>query len=88
MAATLCGKLLLRQGWLPVTHCVRHGSKAVTRHRKPMHFLKQKPLGCHRVRSSQTFSLKAPCPPGQTTPGGKWLGGASEEGGAVHFPGM
>ncbi|KAG5855108.1 hypothetical protein ANANG_G00045450 [Anguilla anguilla] len=44
MAATLCGKLLLRQGWLPVTHCVRHGSKAVTRHRKPMHFLKQKLL--------------------------------------------
>ncbi|KAJ8264657.1 hypothetical protein GJAV_G00152200 [Gymnothorax javanicus] len=42
MAATLCGKLLLRQGWLPVTHCVRHGSKAVTRHKKPMHFLKQK----------------------------------------------
>ncbi|KAJ8372351.1 hypothetical protein AAFF_G00290400 [Aldrovandia affinis] len=44
MAATLCGKLLLRQGWLPVTHCVRHGSKAVTRHRRPMHFLKQKLL--------------------------------------------
>ncbi|KAJ8365088.1 hypothetical protein SKAU_G00139190 [Synaphobranchus kaupii] len=44
MAATLCGKLLLRQGWLPVTHCVRHGSKAVTRHKKPMHFLKQKLL--------------------------------------------
>ncbi|KAJ8284574.1 hypothetical protein COCON_G00034240 [Conger conger] len=44
MAATLCGTLLLRQGWLPVTHCVRHGSKAVTRHRKPMHFLKQKLL--------------------------------------------
>ncbi|KAG9346245.1 hypothetical protein JZ751_008070 [Albula glossodonta] len=42
MAATLCGKFLLRQGWLPLAHCVRHGSKAVTRHRKPMHFLKQK----------------------------------------------
>ncbi|MBN3305457.1 RM10 protein, partial [Amia calva] len=29
-------------GWLPCTQTVRHGSKAVTRHRKPMHFLKQK----------------------------------------------
>lgn len=27
---------------LPLTQSVRHGSKAVTRHRKPMHFLKQK----------------------------------------------
>lgn len=29
-------------GWLPLTQSVRHGSKAVTRHRKPVHFLKQK----------------------------------------------
>ncbi|XP_077595821.1 large ribosomal subunit protein uL10m [Stigmatopora nigra] len=42
MAATLCGKLLPKKGWLPLTQNIRHGSKAVTRHRKPMHFLKQK----------------------------------------------
>ncbi|XP_057681157.1 large ribosomal subunit protein uL10m [Corythoichthys intestinalis] len=42
MAATLCGKLLPKKGWLPLTQSIRHGSKAVTRHRKPMHFLKQK----------------------------------------------
>ncbi|XP_070846845.1 large ribosomal subunit protein uL10m [Chaetodon trifascialis] len=42
MAATLCVKLLPKQGWLPLTQSVRHGSKAVTRHRRPMHFLKQK----------------------------------------------
>ncbi|KAI4903657.1 hypothetical protein NFI96_033592, partial [Prochilodus magdalenae] len=29
-------------GWLPLVQNIRHGSKAVTRHRKPMHFLKQK----------------------------------------------
>ncbi|XP_051959146.1 39S ribosomal protein L10, mitochondrial-like [Xyrauchen texanus] len=44
MAATLCGKLLPRAGWLPLTQSVRHGSKAVTRHRRPVHFLKQKLL--------------------------------------------
>ncbi|KAF7654458.1 hypothetical protein LDENG_00069550 [Lucifuga dentata] len=42
MATTLCLKLLPKQGWLPLTQSVRHGSKAVTRHRKPMHILKQK----------------------------------------------
>ncbi|XP_049420205.1 39S ribosomal protein L10, mitochondrial [Epinephelus fuscoguttatus] len=42
MAATLCVKLLPKQGWLPLTQSVRHGSKAVTRHMRPMHFLKQK----------------------------------------------
>ncbi|XP_070782694.1 large ribosomal subunit protein uL10m [Enoplosus armatus] len=42
MAATLCVKLLPKQGWLPLTQSVRHGSKAVTRHKKPMHILKQK----------------------------------------------
>lgn len=31
-------------GWLPLIQSVRHGSKAVTRHRKPLHFLKQKLL--------------------------------------------
>ncbi|KAG7506646.1 39S ribosomal protein L10, mitochondrial [Solea senegalensis] len=29
-------------GWLPLAQHVRHGSKAVTRHRKPMHILRQK----------------------------------------------
>ncbi|MBN3281666.1 RM10 protein, partial [Polyodon spathula] len=29
-------------GWLPCAQSVRHGSKSVTRHRKPVHFLKQK----------------------------------------------
>uniref|UniRef100_A0A8C6WQX6 Large ribosomal subunit protein uL10m n=1 Tax=Neogobius melanostomus TaxID=47308 RepID=A0A8C6WQX6_9GOBI len=42
MAATLCSKIIPKQGWLPLRQSVRHGSKAVTRHRKPMHFLKQK----------------------------------------------
>ncbi|XP_060884471.1 large ribosomal subunit protein uL10m isoform X1 [Labrus mixtus] len=42
MAATLCVKLLPKQGWLPLTQSVRHGSKAVTRHKRPMHFIKQK----------------------------------------------
>uniref|UniRef100_H3BB95 Large ribosomal subunit protein uL10m n=1 Tax=Latimeria chalumnae TaxID=7897 RepID=H3BB95_LATCH len=28
--------------WLPLQQIVRHGSKAVTRHRRPMHFLRQK----------------------------------------------
>lgn len=32
----------LLAGCLPLVQSVRHGSKAVTRHRKPMHFLKQK----------------------------------------------
>ncbi|XP_040033316.1 large ribosomal subunit protein uL10m [Gasterosteus aculeatus] len=42
MAATLFVKFLPKQGWLPLTQSVRHGSKAVTRHRRPMHILKQK----------------------------------------------
>ncbi|XP_077358460.1 large ribosomal subunit protein uL10m [Festucalex cinctus] len=42
MAATLCGKLLPKKGWVPLTQSIRHGSKAVTRHKKPMHFLKKK----------------------------------------------
>ncbi|XP_059180750.1 large ribosomal subunit protein uL10m [Centropristis striata] len=48
MAATLCLKLLPKQGWLPLTQSVRHGSKAVTRHRRPMHILKQKLLAVTR----------------------------------------
>ncbi|XP_056285957.1 39S ribosomal protein L10, mitochondrial isoform X1 [Pseudoliparis swirei] len=47
MAATLCVRLLPKQdlclsGWLPLTQTVRHGSKSVTRHRRPLHILKQK----------------------------------------------
>ncbi|XP_020773972.1 39S ribosomal protein L10, mitochondrial [Boleophthalmus pectinirostris] len=42
MAATLCSKIIPKQGWRPLAQSVRHGSKAVTRHKKPMHFLKQK----------------------------------------------
>ncbi|KAM4526553.1 large ribosomal subunit protein uL10m [Fundulus diaphanus] len=44
MAATLCMKLLRNQGWAPLIQSVRHGSKAVTRHRKPLHIIKQKLL--------------------------------------------
>ncbi|KAM7370448.1 hypothetical protein PAMP_009996 [Pampus punctatissimus] len=44
MAATLCVKLLPKQGWLPFTQSIRHGSKAVTRHKRPVHFLKRKLL--------------------------------------------
>ncbi|XP_051014405.1 39S ribosomal protein L10, mitochondrial [Acomys russatus] len=46
MAATVAG--LLRGGlppraaWLPTVQAVRHGSKAVTRHRRVMHFERQK----------------------------------------------
>ncbi|XP_068610324.1 large ribosomal subunit protein uL10m [Brachionichthys hirsutus] len=42
MAATLCAKFLPKQGWVPLVQSVRHGSKAVTRHRRPMHHIKQK----------------------------------------------
>ncbi|KAM9462224.1 large ribosomal subunit protein uL10m [Clarias gariepinus] len=42
MAATLCGRIVTKTGCLPLFQSVRHGSKAVTRHKKPMHFLKQK----------------------------------------------
>ncbi|XP_054623663.1 39S ribosomal protein L10, mitochondrial isoform X2 [Dunckerocampus dactyliophorus] len=59
MAATLCVKLLPKQGWLPLTQSVRHGSKAVTRHRKPMHFLKQKLMAV-----TEYIPPKAPAPPG------------------------
>ncbi|XP_028332500.1 large ribosomal subunit protein uL10m [Gouania willdenowi] len=45
MAATLCLRLRLpKQGWLLTNQSVRHGSKAVTRHRRPLHILKQKLL--------------------------------------------
>ncbi|XP_047466072.1 39S ribosomal protein L10, mitochondrial [Mugil cephalus] len=44
MSATLCLKYLPKQGWLPLTQSVRHMAKSVTRHRRPMHFIKQKLL--------------------------------------------
>ncbi|XP_037610823.1 39S ribosomal protein L10, mitochondrial [Sebastes umbrosus] len=42
MASTLCVRFLPKQGWLPLMQTVRHGSKSVTRHRRPMHILKKK----------------------------------------------
>uniref|UniRef100_UPI00398F4776 large ribosomal subunit protein uL10m isoform X2 n=1 Tax=Pristiophorus japonicus TaxID=55135 RepID=UPI00398F4776 len=42
--AALCGRALSCRGWFPPQQIVRHGSKAVTRHRKPMHILRQKLL--------------------------------------------
>ncbi|XP_061562444.1 large ribosomal subunit protein uL10m [Phycodurus eques] len=59
MAATLCGKLLPQKGWLPVTQSVRHGSKAVTRHKKPIHILKKK-----LVAVTQYIPPKPTPPPG------------------------
>ncbi|XP_051274244.1 39S ribosomal protein L10, mitochondrial [Dicentrarchus labrax] len=59
MAATLCAKLLPKPGWLPLTQSVRHGSKAVTRHRRPMHLLKQKILAV-----TEYVPPKRPFPPG------------------------
>ncbi|XP_064780110.1 large ribosomal subunit protein uL10m [Oncorhynchus masou masou] len=63
MAATLCGRLLPKQGWLPLTQSVRHGSKAVTRHRKPMHILKQKLMAI-----TEYIPPKPAAPPGALTP--------------------
>ncbi|KAK5906302.1 hypothetical protein CgunFtcFv8_002184 [Champsocephalus gunnari] len=59
MAATLCRILLPKQGWLPFTQCVRHGSKAVTRHKRPLHFLKQKLMSVTRY-----IPPPRPAPPG------------------------
>ncbi|XP_076007785.1 large ribosomal subunit protein uL10m [Genypterus blacodes] len=59
MAATLCVKLLPKQVWLPLTQSVRHGSKAVTRHKKPVHILKQKILAV-----TQYVPPPRPFPPG------------------------
>ncbi|XP_048416756.1 large ribosomal subunit protein uL10m [Stegostoma tigrinum] len=42
--AAVCGWLLRCGGYLPPHQIVRHGSKAVTRHRKPLHILRQKLL--------------------------------------------
>ncbi|CAI9616936.1 unnamed protein product [Staurois parvus] len=43
MAAAALVRSVARQlAWLPSLQCVRHGSKAVTRHKKAMHFERQK----------------------------------------------
>lgn len=46
-------------GWLPLTQSVRHGSKAVTRHRKPLHILRQKLLAV-----TEYIPAPRPFPPG------------------------
>ncbi|KAM4715772.1 large ribosomal subunit protein uL10m [Anableps anableps] len=61
MAATLCVKLQRNQGWLPLIQSVRRGSKAVTRHRKPLHILKQKLLAVTQY-----------IPPARTAPPGAY----------------
>ncbi|XP_017159161.1 39S ribosomal protein L10, mitochondrial-like [Poecilia reticulata] len=61
MSATLCVKLQRNQGWLPLIQSVRHGSKAVTRHKKPLHFLKQKLIAVTRY-----------IPPARTIPPGAY----------------
>ncbi|XP_018421094.1 PREDICTED: 39S ribosomal protein L10, mitochondrial [Nanorana parkeri] len=42
MAAALVRGAARELAWLPSFQCVRHGSKAVTRHKKAMHFERQK----------------------------------------------
>ncbi|XP_066220502.1 large ribosomal subunit protein uL10m [Saccopteryx leptura] len=42
VAGILQGGLLPQAGWLPTLQTVRYGSKAVTRHRRVMHFERQK----------------------------------------------
>ncbi|XP_015267936.1 PREDICTED: 39S ribosomal protein L10, mitochondrial [Gekko japonicus] len=42
MAAVGYGAGFCRAGWQPSFQLIRHGSKAVTRHWKPMHFVRQK----------------------------------------------
>ncbi|XP_063077178.1 large ribosomal subunit protein uL10m [Engraulis encrasicolus] len=66
MAATLCGKLVTRPAWLPLTQSVRHGSKAVTRHRKPVHILKAKLLAVTKY-----IPPKPGPPPGALVPRSK-----------------
>ncbi|TRY86538.1 hypothetical protein DNTS_002565 [Danionella cerebrum] len=67
MAATLCGRLLPKSGWVPLTQNVRHGSKAVTRHRKPLHILKQKLLAV-----TEYIPPKPRAPPEALVPRRKW----------------
>lgn len=50
-------------GCLPLVQSVRHGSKAVTRHRRPMHFLKQKLMAV-----TEYIPPKPAAPPGALAP--------------------
>ncbi|XP_010864502.1 39S ribosomal protein L10, mitochondrial isoform X2 [Esox lucius] len=50
-------------GWQPLMQSVRHGSKAVTRHRKPMHILKQKLMAI-----TEYIPPKPSTPPGALIP--------------------
>ncbi|XP_076855329.1 large ribosomal subunit protein uL10m [Brachyhypopomus gauderio] len=63
MAATLCGRIFPNTGWLPLIQNVRHGSKAVTRHRRPLHFLKQKLMAV-----TEFIPPKPAPPPGALSP--------------------
>ncbi|XP_058261934.1 large ribosomal subunit protein uL10m [Hemibagrus wyckioides] len=63
MAATLCGRIVTKTGCLPLVQSLRHGSKAVTRHRKPMHFLKQKLMAV-----TEYIPPKPAVPPGAFAP--------------------
>ncbi|XP_060795881.1 large ribosomal subunit protein uL10m [Neoarius graeffei] len=63
MAATLCGRIITKTGCLPLVQSVRHGSKAVTRHRRPMHFLKQKLMAV-----TEYIPPKPAAPPGALAP--------------------
>ncbi|XP_013913390.1 PREDICTED: 39S ribosomal protein L10, mitochondrial [Thamnophis sirtalis] len=36
------GKRICKTGWLPTLQLIRHGSKSVTRHWKPMHIMREK----------------------------------------------
>ncbi|OCT59949.1 39S ribosomal protein L10, mitochondrial [Xenopus laevis] len=59
MAAALVRGAVRELGWLPSLQCVRHGSKAVTRHRKAMHFQRQKMLALTEyIAPKPTVSLK------------------------------
>uniref|UniRef100_A0AAV2LCF9 Large ribosomal subunit protein uL10m n=1 Tax=Knipowitschia caucasica TaxID=637954 RepID=A0AAV2LCF9_KNICA len=67
MAATLCSKIIPKQAWLPLAQSVRHGSKAVTRHRKPMHFLKQKLMAVTEYIPPKRAAPLGAFPPQTTT---------------------
>ncbi|XP_072311969.1 large ribosomal subunit protein uL10m-like [Eucyclogobius newberryi] len=63
MAATLCSKIIPKQGWLPLMQSVRHGSKAVTRHRRPMHFLKKKLMAVTEYIPPKPAAARGAYPP-------------------------
>ncbi|XP_075437774.1 LOW QUALITY PROTEIN: large ribosomal subunit protein uL10m [Ascaphus truei] len=58
-------------GWLPAVQWVRHGSKAVTRHRKASHFEKQKLMALTQYIAPETHGPREKCRPrDKTQPGG------------------